>query len=483
MQPLSPDSIRGGAEKRELQISEVPRDPSCAGLENGGTRRHVGRENSAWGGSGALIEPAFVSTELLFALLGMIAVVGFFAFRRREERRALLLIAIAAYALKAILVPAYYWLLVETGAGGFAYFDSAGYHEAASEVALEIAHGLPRESAAWRTKDPGYSVICGVLYAIFGSSTLIARFFNSVASTFTLLYVYRIACISFDAGVARVAVWLAAFLPFSILITINHQKEAVVVFVATLLFYHALRIVTQQRGWASSVPILAIWLVPMSLLRGGFVLPFLGLFLIMFFLTQRSILEGGLVSVLVVLALVTAQLLAPESLQLDVQENVVELDKRLESVERQVRYTGGLLRYVKPTTPLDIWKVPIAAFLLILLPFPPELEGQQVYGYIRNWSHLAFIALLPQFLLGLREVFRADDWKRRLPLFIYAGGFLALIGALAIGVLRYRETVFPAILVITAAGVKARQNFLWSASIYAGLLLFATFVYFNRHVL
>ena len=57
------------------------------------------------------------------------------------------------------------------------------------------------------------------------------------------------------------------------------------------------------------------------------------------------------------------------------------------------------------------------------------------------------------------------------------------LGAFALGVLRYRETVFPAILVITAAGLKTRQNFLWSASIYVALLLLGGFITFHRYVL
>jgi 4-amino-4-deoxy-L-arabinose transferase-like glycosyltransferase len=432
-----------------------------------------------------LLEPASVFDELLFALLGLIAVVGFFGLRRREERRALLFIAVASYVLKAILVPAYYSFLVWDGVQGFAYLDSLGYHKSAIEMALEISLGLPHESRGWGYSDPGYNLICAILYTVFGPSTLIARLFNAAISTFTLLYVHRIARISFDAGVARVAVRLAAFLPFTILITINHRKEGVVIFVATLLFYHALRIATQQRGWARSLPILAIWLVPMYFLRGGFVLPFLGLFVVMLFLTQRSILEGGLLSVLVVVALLSLQFLFPESRELAVGRKAVEVDEMFETIAGRVQFESGLLRFVKATSPLDIWKLPLAVLVLLIMPFPPPIvlrEGQPIYPLLSNFSHLIFLAFLPQFFLGLREVFRADAWKRRLPVFIYGIGFLALIGAFTSGVLRYRETVFPAVLVITAAGLRVRQNFVWSASIYVGLLLLGAYINFHRYL-
>jgi hypothetical protein len=430
-----------------------------------------------------LIEPASILTEILFAILGLIAVTAFFAPRSREERHALLLVAIAAYSLKAVLVPAYYWLLVATGHEGFAYFDSVGYHEHAAEMAFEFVNGLPHDSTGWRAKDPGYNVICAFLYVAFGSSTLIARLFNSVVATFTLLYVYRIACFAFDASVARVAVRLVAFLPFTLFMTINHRKEPVVIFVATLLFHHAYRIVTQQRGWANSVPILAFWLVPIYFLRSGFVQPFLALLLVMLFLTQRSFVIGVTLSAIVVVTFIAAQFLLPQVAVLDVQRSIESVDVRVEGAAHSVRYTGGLLRYAKVTSILDFWKIPLATFLLILMPFPPSLGRAPIYGSVLDVSHLVFLALLPQFFLGMREIFRPDSWKRRLPLFLYSVGILAVIGALSVGVLRYRETVIPIVAVITAAGLRVRQNFVWSGAVYVGLLVLAAFIYLNRWVL
>ena len=70
-----------------------------------------------------------------------------------------------------------------------------------------------------------------------------------------------------------------------------------------------------------------------------------------------------------------------------------------------------------------------------------------------------------------------------MPLVIYSGGFLLIVGGLMLSVLRYRETVFPAILVITAAGMKARSNFLLSAVVYGSMALLAAAVYMRRHVL
>lgn len=432
----------------------------------------------------ALIEQAPIENEVLVALLGLIAVFGFFVFRAPEERRALLLLALASYALKAILVPLYYWFLVESGTGGFAYLDGFGYHISAQEMAYEVTHGLPHTDKGWSYKDPGYNIIVTLLYVVFGSSTLIARFFNASISTFTLLYAYRIARISFDEHVARIAARFVAFLPSPIFIIIDHRKEGVIIFVATLLFYHALRIVTQQRGWVSSVPILAFWLVPSYFLRNGFVLPFLGLFLVMFLFSQRSIALGGVASVFVIGVLLVARFVFPEATGLDVQGKIEGVDRLLAAQAWEAEHSPGLLRFAKIGSPLGIWKIPISAFLLVIMPFPPLIRGGlPVYRYVFSWSQLVFLAFLPQFFLGVREVFRAGVWRRRLPLFVYAAGFLALISALASGIMRYREFVFPIVLVITAAGIRARQNRLFSLMVYAGMSLLAVLVYFNRYII
>jgi hypothetical protein len=234
----------------------------------------------------------------------------------------------------------------------------------------------------------------------------------------------------------------------------------------------------------NSIPLIMFWLVPLYFVRGSSVLPLLGLFLIMLFMTQRSLLVGILLSVVTVLVMVGVQLLLPGAEELDVQHNVAAIDDLVTSQGRAAEHSGGLLRFAKVTSLFTIWKAPIAAFLLVLMPYPPDIIalGQPIYVYLLGWSHVVFLLFLPQFFLGLREVFRAGEWKRRLPLVIYSGGILLVVGALSVGVMRYRETVFPAILVITAAGTKVRTNWLLIGSVYTVLFLLATIIYFNRYI-
>jgi hypothetical protein len=168
----------------------------------------------------------------------------------------------------------------------------------------------------------------------------------------------------------------------------------------------------------------------------------------------------------------------------DIQQNLQEIDQRFQTTAENVEGSGGLLRYVKATSPLDLWKVPFAAFLLVLLPFPPRFPeaGRRMYPFILAIAHMIFLVFLPQFFLGCRELFRREDRKRRLPLFIYTAGFLCVIGAFAVGVMRYRETVFPVIVVITAAGVRAPGNLFLSGAVYVALLFMAAIINATRYV-
>ena len=297
-----------------------------------------------------MISPASPAVVILFGILGFVAVVLFYGVRRPEERRALFAIAVGAYLLKVVLVPLYYWVLVAGGHDGFAYFDAVGYHESAVEMAFEFTHGLAFNSVGWTYKDPGYNVIIAGLYSIFGASTLIARIFNVVIGVFTILYVYRIGCLAFDEQVGKTAAKFAAFLPFTILVTINHRKEAVAIFLATLIFYHALRVVTQQPRWMNSIPVLILFLIPMYFVRGSFVLPFIGLFLVMLFLTQRSLLVGIMLSVLVMVGVIGVQLLDLQGGELDVQANIQAMDRMTGKAARNVAQSEGMLRYVKITS-------------------------------------------------------------------------------------------------------------------------------------
>src|SRR5690606_10232573 len=163
---------------------------------------------------------------IVVALLGFVFVLGFFATKEQEERSFLLPLGIAAYSLKALLVPIYYVALVNAGLQGFAFDDAYEYHLDGIEIAGELTRGIDYSSRAWVSVDPGFPIFTGIIYWLIGPNTLAIRLINVVFSTVTLLFVYRLGRLGFeDDRVARWACYLAAFLPYSVIITLNHLKD------------------------------------------------------------------------------------------------------------------------------------------------------------------------------------------------------------------------------------------------------------------
>jgi len=77
--------------------------------------------------------------------------------------------------------------------------------------------------------------------------------------------------------------------------------------------------------------------------------------------------------------------------------------------------------------------------------------------------------------------FARGEWRKRIPLLIFAGSFLVVLAAVHVGVLRYRETIYPTMLVLAGAGFARGNNGLISAVVYFGLVMLGGGVLFIRH--
>lgn len=417
-------------------------------------------------------------TTLLAFLIGLTCVFGFYGPRQSEERKALLPIALLSFAVKAALVPIYYWILKENNLDGFGSYDSYNYDEVAREMATELFTS-DRSSRGWRYNDPGYNVMGAGLYWLFGANTLVVRMLNVTVSTFTLLYTYRIGKLAFNADIAKLGTVLTAMLPYGILITIDHRKDPIAQFLATAAFYHTVRLLIRDPGAWQSIPSIAAFMTGIYFVRGRFTLPFLGILAASFFLTGRSMARSALGAFGVLTVVIGVQFVVPDDSPLSLRFGLESLESGAEAAARYAN-VGGLLRYARMESIADIYKLPMTVVLSLVLPFPPQLDLVFRPGTLGDWSNLLFLALLPQFFLGVRECLRREVWRRRLALVVYVFVFLAFISALNISVNRYKETVFPVALILTAAGTLRRQNLVWIAAVYLPLALLGMLVVTSR---
>lgn len=431
-----------------------------------------------------MIEQPNIVPAVMAAFFGMALVILFYLPRPSEERRFLMPLACGSYLIKVALVPAYYYAIIWAGGDGFAFKDAYEYHLDGIEMAKEFRNGFTYTSRAWTTVDPGYPVFTGLIYWITGPNTLVMRMLNCMFSTFLLLYVYRIARHYFrddekgENRIAKLACMLVAFLPYSIAISINQRKEPIVVLLATFVFLHASKTIRFERAWALSVALLAGALFTLFFFRSGFILPFLAILFLCYIATTQSLVRSISLAVPMMVILFGIEFLVSDDTTISLQQSTARLQAKVEG-SADLAEVGGLVRFARMTSIFEVYKIPLATFLVVILPYPPYLSGE-LPSIVLSWANLANLAFLPHMFRGAWAVAREENWQMRLPLLIFPLVFLILIGATHVGTVRYRETVFPVMLVLAAIGLHRRSNFLLNAIVFGGLILLGGVAYYAR---
>lgn len=421
-------------------------------------------------------------TPLLSSVLGFVAalliLLGFYLVRPREERGWLMGLAISAFLLKAILVPIYFAWLVSIGEEGFAYLDAFRLHYDAIDITVEYMYDLPHVTRGWNSVDPGPYRLTAYLYMLFGPNTLVIRFLLIMCVSMSLLYVYRITRLYFDTGTARLAAGLHAFLPAPILLSLNHRKDPLVQLIVMFMFYHAVRVFRQESGWPRSAVWLVLGLIGIYPFRSGMVLPFIGMLVVCFVLASRNIVQGVLLTFVTIIGLAIVQFAGPEGSRINLDTYTQRIEGKLEQ-SADLSKGGGVTRLLRVTGPGDIYKVPFAAAVYLILPFPPNFGGYEV-SVLWGVLNLASVFLLPHMLLGAWSLIRGPNWRLQLPLLVFPVMFLLVIGAVHIGVIRYKEIFYPICIIWAAIGWRIGTGLFLKLAIYGGLALLAIFINMTR---
>ncbi|MCP5040740.1 MAG: glycosyltransferase family 39 protein [bacterium] len=422
-------------------------------------------------------------TPLLSSILGfavaLAVLLAFYLIRKPEERGWVMWVAVGAFLLKAILVPIYFQWLVWLGEGGFAYVDARSHHEEGITIAEEITYGTPHMSRGRRAKDPGIYLLTGYMYVVFGPNTLVIRFFLIMCVSMSMLYIYRISRLYFDQATARIASTIYVFLPAPILLSLNHRKDPLVQLIVLFMFYHAVRVFRQEVGWQSSALLGALGLVAVYPFRSGLILPFLGVLVICFVLANRNIVQGLALTLVTLIGLFVIQFTAPEDANINLDRYTQRAEAMLSGSAQRSNVGSGLTRVLRVTGPLDAYKIPFAAVAYLILPFPPTVSRLAV-STLTDFLHVISIMLLPHMLLGAWSLIRGPDWRVQLPLLVFPIVFLLVLGAVSIGVLRYRQIFYPICLIWAAVGWRVGTGPLLKLSVYGSLALLAILVYVNR---
>ena len=425
-----------------------------------------------------LAPPTPIDTSILGFLISLMILLAFYLVRGGDARGWVLRVALIAFVVKAILVPVYFEWLVWIGNFGFAYLNARGHHEQGIDIATAWEYGVPQTTWGWFALDPGFYRLTAWVYLWMGPNTLIIRFFLIACVSMSLLYVYRITRMYTDEQTARVATLFQAWLPYPILTSLNHRKDPLVQLIILFLFYHAVRVFRQEPGWVRSALFTVLGLVAIYPFRSGFVLPFLGVMVICFVLANRNVLQGMALTVVTLIGLVVIQVAAPDDsrINLDTYSNRVEATLEGSAARSQ---SGGVASLLRVTSVFDSYKIPFAAAAYLILPFPPDFDDYPV-SKLAAILNLFGVALLPHMLIGVWTLIRAPDWRINLPLLVFPILFLLVLGAVHVGVVRYKLIFYPICMIWAAIGWRIGASTFFKLAIYGTLVVLSIPVYLNR---
>lgn len=423
-------------------------------------------------------ETPFVSSVLAFAL-ALFVLLGFYLMRGAEGRGWILKLAMGSFLLKAILVPLYFWWLVSIGNYGFAYFDARGHHEEGINIAQEIEYDLPHNTWGWYAYDPGMYRVTAYTYMLFGANTLVIRFFLIAFASMTLWYIYKICKLYFDEPTARLAAALQAFVPFPILVSLNHRKDPITQLLMLVMLYHAIRVFRQEPGWIRSVFWVLTALVVVYPFRSGLILPFLGVMMICYVLANRNAVQGMGLTIVAVLALIVLQFGVPDDSKIHLDTYTNRAEGKLEGSADIGETTSGITSLLRVTGLTDLYKIPFAAAVYLILPFPPEFQRGEI-AMLNGQLNLVGVFFLPHMMIGAWSLIRGPNWRKNLPLVVFPVVFLIVLGAVHIGLIRYKWIFYPVCLIWAAVGWRIGTTFMFKLAVYGGLSLVAIPVYLRR---
>lgn len=160
-----------------------------------------------------------------------------------EDRAYLTRVLVLAFVLR--LSCAY---LLE-GLGLIEKQDAIFYHDAARFFAQELRVGRFQELYGWvgQLSHPGYYILVGLVYTIFGPNILLGQNLNALASACTIVPLYFLSReVSLQPRVARLAVMAFAWFPNSIFWSTQLLKDSIIVLFEVTLILDLVRLLNRR---------------------------------------------------------------------------------------------------------------------------------------------------------------------------------------------------------------------------------------------
>lgn len=335
--------------------------------------------------------------------------------------------------------------------------DAYGYHEEAKWMVNVIKGGYWDTFWAYylpRLSDMGYPVYLTFIYYIFGDSIIIARIFKAILSSFTVLFIYKIATRNFGVNTGRLAGIIAMLFPNLIYYTGLHVKETEMVFL-TLLFIERADLLLRQSKIKINL-FLFTFLVGISLYFFRAVLTystFFALFSVTLFSKSKIFKSRQKLSVIFI---ISATIIFTTN-NILISEAAGYWDKRTSNQERSLSHRTATNKLAKYGSAL------VFAPIIITAPFPTFVN----IDYQKNHMLMSggyFVKNIMAFfvLSSLFYMIKQKYWKNHFLIISFFISYLAILALSKFAIVeRFHMPIIPIHIILAAHGISLinKKNF------------------------
>jgi len=281
--------------------------------------------------------------------------------------------------------------------------DAFCYHNLGLKVARQIGAGkidLYTLSGGMlnRFDDMGYGLFLGLVYSIFNKSIIMARIFQCVLDSFSVIFLYKITGAVWDEKIGRSAAILSMLFPIQILYTALHLKETFMIFCLLLGTFAVYRL--SERIRPGRLLLLTGSLIGLASTRTALLIVFVAG--ILFFYTFKK--AKSLIYKTLLITLVFSSLVASLT-YIGVEQGPYRKTLNFVGLDEDARIGGRSLKIVakKGQSLAAVASLPLLASQAFTAPYPSMVRtnikyfGQTMQWYqigaLFVWGYLAFFAV------------------------------------------------------------------------------------------
>lgn len=316
--------------------------------------------------------------------------------------------------------------------------DALNYHESSWLVAYYLHQGdlpgLYKGIVDLKILEPGYTLVLGFFYYIFGSKPVVGFLMNTFCFGFTSYNVYRIGDLLFGPKAARVGVLFFMLLPYTILHSTYLYRDPIINCFLSELFYRFLVISkTHKQSLYEWMWIVFVFIFSGILRRENLVIftAIVGFLILLKILRMKSFLTPIIITVAVAVVVVGGLFIYSnqDSWFLKNFTSLIQVEMLSKRVEGLQESQSAYLKDQKYSSYWDVIRyAPIRAVYFMFSPFPWDIFKKSQW---LSFGEGAIIGIVMLFLP--KGLWRA---RKEYPSFFWAASIFLVVGIIGSGLIQ-----------------------------------------------